>query len=89
MEDDDAINQQQFVEIMLKVFMSKFEVKMKLTFDMYDFDQDENVTKEDIRLVLSYIPFKNSPVEENSPDKNKEKLKGQSPSKKEGLYDSS
>lgn len=37
--------------------MSDFDTKMKLTFDMYDFNSDGLITKEDVRLILSYMPF--------------------------------
>jgi len=30
---------------------------MRFTFDMFDFDNDELVTSEDIRIMLSYMPF--------------------------------
>lgn len=32
---------------------------------MYDFDHDNLITKEDVRMVLSYIPLKKKEDEEN------------------------
>jgi hypothetical protein len=34
---------------------------MKLVFEVYDFDNDGRITTEDVRLVLSYIPFRHEP----------------------------
>ena len=42
---------------MFKIYYSKLEEKIKLVFDIYDFDSDGLISKEDIRLVLSYIPI--------------------------------
>ncbi len=42
---------------MFKIYYSKLESKIKLVFDIYDFDQDGLISKEDIRLVLSYVPI--------------------------------
>ena len=33
---------------------------MKLSFDIYDFDQDGKISEEDVRIVLSHIPIKSS-----------------------------
>ena len=30
---------------------------MKFTFTLYDFDCDNQITKEDVRLVMSYMPY--------------------------------
>jgi hypothetical protein len=46
-----------FVENFTKVFIGDLDVKMRFTFDMYDFDNDELITSEDIRIMLSYMPF--------------------------------
>jgi Ca2+-binding EF-hand superfamily protein len=42
---------------MFKVYYSKLESKIKLVFDIYDFDSDGFISKEDIRIVLSHIPL--------------------------------
>ncbi len=42
---------------MFKVYYSKLESKIKLVFDIYDFDSDGLISKEDIRIVLSHIPI--------------------------------
>ena len=30
---------------------------MKFTFEMYDFDNDGLITPEDVRIMMSYMPF--------------------------------
>jgi len=30
---------------------------MKFTFEMYDFDNDGFITPEDVRMIMSYMPF--------------------------------
>lgn len=55
--NDTYIDQKEFIHAMFKVYYSKLESKIKLVFDMYDFDSDGMISKEDIRLVLSHIPL--------------------------------
>ena len=43
-----------------KVYYSNLETKIKLSFDMYDFDRDGYITREDVRLILSHIPICNT-----------------------------
>ena len=47
-----------FVDGMMKVYMSTFEEKLAMTFKMYDFDGDGFLQREDVRLILSHVPFK-------------------------------
>jgi Ca2+-binding EF-hand superfamily protein len=45
-----------FVRGFFKVYYSSVEDKMKLAFEIYDFDCDGYIDKEDVRLVMSHIP---------------------------------
>ena len=45
-----------FVDNMLILFSSNFENLLKFIMKFYDFDNDGKITKEDIRVVLSYVP---------------------------------
>ena len=38
--------------------MGDLSQKMKFTFNMYDFDNDGLISAEDIRIIMSYMPFK-------------------------------
>ena len=41
---------------MLNFYCSSFDQKLKLVFDMYDFDQDGMITKVDITTIISCMP---------------------------------
>lgn len=68
-KETKVINQHSFIATLTKIFMSKLETRMKVTFDMYysltiylllyryDFDNDGRISMNDIRLVFSYIPL--------------------------------
>lgn len=59
------------------VYFSSLAEKMQMTFKMFDFDDDGSISKEDVRILLSYVSFRSgrakSPIE-TSPTK-------------EGMYD--
>jgi len=57
---ENRIVQEQFVNLMLRTFASSLDDKMELAFSMYDFDGDGEITAEDVRILLSYIPFRRS-----------------------------
>lgn len=54
---DARIVQDKFVSCMQTIYNSSLEDKMRLTFEMFDFDCDGKISADDVRLVLSYIPF--------------------------------
>ena len=46
-----------FTSSMIKLFSGDYEQLLFFIFDFYDFDKDHKITKEDIRIVLSYVPL--------------------------------
>ena len=46
-----------FIDNMLILFSSNFEKLLEFIFKFYDFDNDGKITKEDVRVVLSYVPI--------------------------------
>ena len=46
-----------FTRSMIKLFSGDYEQLLNFIFDFYDFDKDHKITKEDIRIVLSYVPL--------------------------------
>ena len=46
-----------FTNNMLILFSSNFEELLQFIMKFYDFDNDGKITKEDIRVVLSYVPI--------------------------------
>lgn len=56
----EFVDLREFVHGFFKVYYSNLETKIKLSFDMYDFDRDGYITQEDVRLILSHIPIENT-----------------------------
>ena len=46
-----------FIDNMLILFSSNFENLVKFILKFYDFDNDGKITKEDVRVILSYVPI--------------------------------
>ena len=47
----------EFLQGMVTLFSSNFEESVKFIFNFYDFDKDGLITKDDIRVVMSYVPI--------------------------------
>lgn len=41
----------------MTLFIESYEKMLKFIFNLYDFDKDSYISREDIRVVLSYIPL--------------------------------
>ena len=46
-----------FLVALCKIYYSNIEVKIKFAFDIYDFDKDGYIHKEDVRIVMSFLPI--------------------------------
>lgn len=46
-----------FTSAACRLLSNKFEDNIKLVFEIYDFDNDNIISREDIRVVLSYVPL--------------------------------
>jgi hypothetical protein len=53
------VDLREFVHGFFKIYYSDSETKLKLCFDMYDFDRDGYIIQEDVRLILSHVPIEN------------------------------
>ena len=53
---EDIIDEEGFVQGFKKVYLSSLEEKLDLTFKMYDFNSKGKVCKEDVRILMSYVP---------------------------------
>jgi Ca2+-binding EF-hand superfamily protein len=51
------IEMREFIHKIIMTFISDLDTKLRMTFRMYDFNNDGEITKEDVRMVMSYIPF--------------------------------
>ena len=55
---NDYLDLPEFTEGMTTLFSEGFLNLAKFIFDFYDFDKNGKISREDVRVVLSYIPLK-------------------------------
>lgn len=48
----------EFMNSMITIFTGNFEKLIHFVFKIYDSDNDGEISKEDVKLILSYIPLK-------------------------------
>ena len=46
-----------FMSTSYRFFQSSFDAKLKLVFDVFDFDKNGQISEDDIRTILSHIPL--------------------------------
>lgn len=64
LNSDGYVDYREFLTGLLRIYCSTFEQKTKFVFEIYDFDGDGLISKEDISTILSYMPVtKSTPVE--------------------------
>ena len=56
-DKDGFLKKAEFQSGLCRLFVSSFEENVKLVYDLFDFDSDEKITKEDIRTLLSHVPL--------------------------------
>lgn len=56
-DQNNIIDLKEFVEGMRKLFTGHYDSLINFIFNLYDFDKDGLISKEDIRIVLSYVPL--------------------------------
>ena len=55
--NDGYAGKEEFVAASCKLLSQKFEDNVRVVFEIYDFDNDKLVSREDIRILLSYVPL--------------------------------
>jgi Ca2+-binding EF-hand superfamily protein len=53
---DGYVDYREFLTGLLRIYCSTFEQKTRFVFEIYDFDADGYVSKDDISTILSYMP---------------------------------
>lgn len=53
---DELVHMSTFIKLMLAFYGSNLDRKMKIVFQMFDFDCDGIICPEDVKMVLNYIP---------------------------------
>ena len=56
-DNNGYLDGKEFINGMIILFTESFSTLTKFIFSFYDFDQDGLITREDIRIVLSYVPL--------------------------------
>lgn len=64
--DDGYLNKKEFVEGLFMLYYGSFKQTAKIVFNMYDFDKDGYIKKEDIKILFSYLPLKNEELQNES-----------------------
>lgn len=64
---DGIVSRLEFVNNISQIYMGTMDEKLKFTFQIYDLDRDNRITPDDIRYVLSHVPFVRS-IENETPN---------------------
>lgn len=56
--DDDKLNENEFIIGLSKLYLGTFEETAQVIFNFLDYDKDKKINKEDVKLMLSYLPLK-------------------------------
>ena len=64
----EGLTEEEFVNGFFKLYMGTFKETVRTIFDLLDFDKDGIIKKEDVKIILSYLP-----LNEISEDKENEK----------------
>jgi hypothetical protein len=53
----EGLTEEEFVNGFFKLYMGTFQETTKTIFDLLDFDKDGIIKKEDVKIILSYLPL--------------------------------
>lgn len=54
---DGFLGRKEFLNGFCRLFACSFEENLKLVYDLFDFDSDGRISKEDMRTLLSHVPL--------------------------------
>ena len=66
-DKDNFLNQKEFIYGMNRLYNGNFDETLKLIFEILDFNHDEYIEKDDVKMILALLPLKT--------DKTKDKIK--------------
>jgi hypothetical protein len=61
----EGLTDEEFVDGFFKLYIATFQETSKIIFNLLDFDKDGIIKKEDVKLILSYLPLNNVDEEKN------------------------
>ncbi len=62
LNSDNYIDYREFLSGLLRIYCSSYDQKTKFVFEIYDFNNDGFVTKDDISTILGYMPVNKSSI---------------------------
>ena len=63
---NNYLDPREFIEGMTTLYCETFEMSAKFIFSFYDFNNDKKISKEDVRVVLSYVPLKRKIIQKET-----------------------
>ena len=57
--NDSYLDQREFLTGLFRLYCSSFDEKIELIFEIYDFDSDGFITKNDISTIMASLPVIN------------------------------
>ena len=67
-EKKQYLSQGDFIKSMMLLFLGNFFELSSFVFNIYDYNRDGKISKDDIRIVLSYIPVNSNKFKKNKPE---------------------
>jgi Ca2+-binding EF-hand superfamily protein len=61
----EGLTDEEFVDGFFKLYIATFQETSKIIFNLLDFYKDGVIKKEDVKLILSYLPLNNVDEEKN------------------------
>ena len=58
LDHDSFLNPKEFIKGMKRLYNGNFEESLEIVFSLLDFNSDKIIEKEDVKLLLSYLPLK-------------------------------
>lgn len=55
--ENARIEFKEFMAALLRIYCADLEQQYKVAFEVYDFNKDGVISREEVRLVLSYVPL--------------------------------
>ena len=62
----EYLTELEFVNGFFQLYMGSFEQTIKIIFNLLDFNKDGIINKEDVKIILSYLPLKDEISDENN-----------------------
>ena len=65
-KEEDELSEDEFVNGLFKLYLGNFQETAKIIFNLLDYDKKNKINKEDVKLMLNHLLFKNSQSNEDT-----------------------